>query len=79
MNKIKEEVANGNRPFESSKATFDIPEFAENNYNDKQASKQDHFSSISNEFKPIDVNEFPPNIKDKLDKGKWEKNVPILE
>ena len=94
VNKIKEEVENakrgssysairklGNRPFESSKATFDLPEFVENNFDDKQAAEAlaDHFSSISNEFKPIDVNEFPPNIKEELDKGKREKNVPILE
>ena len=94
MNKIKEEVENGkrgstysairklgDRPFESSRATFDIPEFVENNLDDKQAAEAlaDHFSSISNEFQPIDVDEFPPNIKDELDKGKREKNVPILE
>ena len=93
-NKIQEEVANGkrgssysairklgNRQFEAPVESFDIPEFIENNFDDKQAAEAlaDHFSSISQEFQPIDVNKFPPNIKDELDKGRRDENIPILE
>ena len=78
-NKLKEEVANGkrgstytairklgNRPFDSSPNTFDIPEFVQNNLDDEQAAEAlaDHFSSISQEFQPIDVTQFPPNLRD---------------
>ena len=35
----------------------------------------DFFSSISQEFDPIDVDKFSPAIKDVLEKG---KNEPIL-
>ena len=96
IDKIKEEVSAGkrgssysairklgNKDYEASKGmeTFDIPEFIENNFNDKQSADAlaDYFSSISQEFKPISIDEFPPNIKDELDKGKDQMNVPILD
>ena len=93
-NKLKEEVANGkrgstytairklgNRPFDSSPNTFDIPEFVQNNLDDEQAAEAlaDHFSSISQEFQPIDVTQFPPNLRDELTRGSEEKNIPVLE
>ena len=49
----------GNRDFEDSKGQerFDVPEFVDKNLDDKQSSEAmaDFFSSISQEFDPIDV------------------------
>ena len=95
-NKIHEEVTNGkrgssysairrlgNRDFVESKEanTFDLPEFVDNNLDDKQSAEAlaDYFSSISQEFQPLDVSKFPPNIKDELERGRIEKNIPVLE
>ena len=72
----------GNRDFEDPKGqqTFDIPEFVDNNLNDKESSEAmaDYFSSISQQFDPIDVNKLSPAIKEELDKGRDESNIPIL-
>ena len=94
IEKIKQEVVDGkrgssysalrklgNRDFEDSKGQerFDVPEFVDNNFDDKQSSEAmaDFFSSISQKFDPIDVDKFSPAIKDVLEKGKNEP-VPIL-
>ena len=94
IDKIKEEVSNGNRgssytairklgnrDFTQSKSTvtFDIPELE--NLDDEQSAEvlADFFSSISQEFQPLAVDEFPPNMKEELEKGKYDKNIPVLE
>ena len=60
--------------------TFDIPEFVDNDFTDQQSSEAmaDYFSSISQEFAPIDVDEFPPTIKESLENGKKDTNIPTL-
>ena len=63
-----------------NKETFDIPEFVDNNLDDMQSAEAlaDFFSSISQEFQALDVTKFPPNVKDELEKGKTDKNFPVL-
>ena len=72
----------GNKDYEDHKGQekFDIPEFVENNLDDKQSSEAmaDYFSTISQQFDPIDVNKFSPAIKEELEKGRHEPDVPIL-
>ena len=72
----------GNRDFEVPKGqeNFDIPEYLENDYDDEQISEAmaGYFSAISQEFEPIDVDRFSPLIKEELEKGKLESNIPIL-
>ena len=92
--KITDEVSNGkrgsaystirklgNKQFETCSGTFDIPEFSANNLDDEQVAEAlaDHFSAISQEFNPIDVSKFPPNIIDELERGKMDENIPTLE
>ena len=54
----------GCRDFEvlNNNDTFEIPEFADNNFTDEQSAEAlaDFFSSISQEFVPIDANSFHP-------------------
>ena len=73
----------GNRDFMDSKEaeTFDLPELVDNNFDDKQSAEAlaDYFSSISQEFQPLDVNKLPPNLKDELERGRNDENIPILE
>ena len=61
--------------------TFDLPELVDNNFDDKQSAEAlaDYFSSISQEFQPLDVNKLPPNLKDELERGRNDENIPILE
>ena len=96
IEKIHEEVSNGkrgssysairklgNREFVNHKEadTFDIPEFVDKNFDDKQSAEAlaDYFSSISQEFQHLDPNKFPPNIKDELARGRIDRNFPVLE
>ena len=71
----------GNRNFEDTKAgqTFDIPEFIEHGLDDQQSAEAmaDYFSSISQEFEPVDLNKFSSNLMEELEKGKNSK-TPIL-
>ena len=72
----------GNRDFAESKGreTFDVPEFLDNNFDDNQSAEAlaDFFSSISQEFQPLDVNNFSPDIKDELERGRAETKLPLL-
>ena len=93
MNKIYEEVSNGkrgssysairklgNREFDSFSSTFDVPEFVNDNLDEKQSAEAlaEYFSSISQEFKPLDPDDLPPNVKIELEKGRKEENIPLL-
>ena len=93
MNKIYEEVSNGkrgssysairklgNREFEQSSSTFDVPEFVDDNLDEKQSDEAlaEYFSSISQEFMPLDPDNLPSKVKIELEKGIVEKNLPIL-
>ena len=72
----------GNRHFVQDKGSesFDIPEFVESNLDDHQSAEAlaDFFSSISQEFEPLTVDDLPPNLKVELEKGKHER-VPVLK
>ena len=92
-NKIVKEVAEGkrgstyaairklgNREHEDVD-TFDIPEFAEKNYDDEECAEAlaSYFSTISQEFRPIEVSQFPPNLKIELKNGIDDPDAPVLE
>ena len=72
----------GNREFEVPKGmeSFDIPDFVNNDYTDQQSSDAmaDYFSSISQKFDPIDVDDFSPSIKDVLEHGRNDTDVHFL-
>ena len=72
----------GNRDFEAARnaQNFEIPELVENNLDENQSAEAlaDFFSSISQEFEPINVDRFPPKIRLELEKGRTDENVPIL-
>ena len=73
----------GNREFKQSKGTdtFDVPEFIEQNLDDNESAEAlaDYFSAISQEFKPMDIDQLPPNIKDELERGISAKDFPVLK
>ena len=58
-----------------------MPSHAEENYSPLQSAEKlaDYFSSISQEFKPICIDEFSPRIKTILMAGKTDKAKPVLE
>ena len=56
--------------------TFHIPQFVDNYYDDEKSCET--FSSISQEFDPIDVDKFPIFIKKELDIGRNMAEVPSL-
>ena len=60
--------------------TFDIPEFVDNNLDEKQSAEAlaDYFSPISQQFDPIDVDLFPQNVKEELKRGNIDSNFPLL-
>ena len=72
----------GNRDFEvlSNAASFEIPEFVDNNMNDSQSAEAlaDFFSAISQEFDPVNIDRLPPKIREELEKGKTDSCIPIL-
>ena len=73
----------GNRESEQQKGSdsFDVPEFVEENLDLQQSAEAlaEHFSAISREFQPLNVDELSPAIKDELVRGAKEVNIPILE
>ena len=58
---------------------FDIPSHTEENFSPEQSAEifADYFSSISQEFEPINQSKFTPDLKQKL--ASATANVPILE
>ena len=46
--------------------TFDIPHFVDNDFDDEESCEAmaDFFSTISQEFDPIDIDKFSPSIKE---------------
>ena len=65
----------------SPTSSFEIASFIDGGYSDQQSADllADHFSRISQEFDPIDIDLLPPNIKSELRKGRLEQAGPVLE
>ena len=63
------------------KSNFTLPSHAEEELTPAQSAERlaEYFSLISQEFEPICVENFPPSIKAKLDKGKNDVAKPVLE
>ena len=71
----------GARLGECSKSSFSITSHIEQNLDDTAAAEKiaEHFSSISKEFPPLDVQTLPNRVKDKLSEADAALNCPILE
>ena len=65
----------------SPTSSFEIASFVDEEYSDQQSADllADHFSKISQEFDPIDIDILPPNIKSELRKGRLQQAGPVLE
>ena len=86
--KVKAEVTEGKRSSsyaalrklgvggnDVGKNSFTLPSHADNDLSPQQSADifADYFSAISQEFDPICVSEFPPNIQQKLQDGKSDR------
>ena len=60
---------------------FILPSYSEENLTPVQSAERlaEYFSCISQEFEPIQIENFPPWIKDKLLTGKTDQSKPVLE
>ena len=94
QDKVKSEVTEGKRNScyaalrklgvggkDISKNTFTLPSHADNDYTPEQSAEKfaDYFSSISQEYEPICVDKFTPNIRLQLEDGKTDKSKPVLD
>ena len=61
--------------YDAPKASFEIASFDDQGYSNQESADllADHFSKISQEFDPIDVGRFPPNVRGHLRKGRLEQ------
>ena len=66
---------------QNCKQSFSLPNYEEEDLSPAQSAERlaSYFSSISQEFEPINSDEFPPWIKEKLNYGKLDSSKPILE
>ena len=92
--KVKAEVIEGKRSSsyaalrklgvggnDMGKNSFTLPSHTDNDLSPQQSADifADYFSAISQEFDPICVDEFPPNIQQKLKEGETDRSKPVLE
>ena len=93
IEKITEDVKNGNRsctysalrklgvrPGDNTDNTFTLPSHVDGNLSAQQSAEiiADHFSSISQDYEPIEVDNFPPRIREVL-KYPDLSMTPVLE
>ena len=66
---------------QNSKQGFSLPSYEEEDLSPDQSAERlaEYFSSISQEFEPINLDNFPPWIKEKLIEGKLDPTKPVLE
>ena len=62
-------------------SSFSLPTHIEEDLSPQQCADRfaDYFSHISQEFQPIDLQDFPPNIQNKLKAGESDSSKPVLE
>ena len=65
----------------NARETFEISSFVDQGFSDRQAADHlaDHFSRISQEFDPINIDLFAPNLRYKLKRGWLDQTGPILD
>ena len=70
----------GLRPGETIKNTFQLPNHAQNKTSTAESAEiiADYFSSVSQEFSPLDVSILPPNVQFHLINKTSTENVPTL-
>ena len=63
------------------KCNFTLPSHIDSNLTPAQSAERlgEYFSAISQEFDPISISEFPPWIREKLQKGRKDPTKPVLE
>ena len=63
------------------KNSFTLPSHAEDDLSPQESADifADYFSTISHEFDPICVEDFPPSLKLKIEEGKYDRSKPVLE
>ena len=66
---------------DTGKNTFTLPSHAEDDLSPQQSADifADYFSAISQEYEPISVQNFPPNIQVLLKAGDGDLTKPVLE
>ena len=71
----------GSRLNENEPQTFTLPEFFNEDIPPLEAAERIacHFSSISKEYPPLDVNSLPPRVRDKIQAEDVMKNAPKIE
>ena len=92
MGKIKQEVTEGKRGSsysairkldygQDNKKSFTLPNHAEEDLSNAQSAERlaEYFSTISQEFAPINPQNFPPWMRVKLEEGKSDPAKPVLE
>ena len=62
-------------------ASFTLPSHIEDDLSPQECADRfaDYFSKISQEFQPINIENFPPNIKSKLIASESDSSKPVLE
>ena len=60
---------------------FTLPEHVDNNISEQESAEKiaDYFSNISQEYEPLNFEQLPPNVKNKILRAKDDPNMPILE
>ena len=91
--KILEDVRTGNRncaysalrklgvrPGDATLNTFTLPSHVEKNLSPQESAEliADHFAAISQYYEPINIDRFPPNIRESLS-NHCMSVVPVLE
>ena len=66
---------------QTDRKSFTLPNHAEEDLSPDQSAERlaDYFSKISQDFDPINPQNFPPWIKQKLSDGKSDSQKPVLE
>ena len=71
----------GALPNDSQKSSFETASFEDQGLSNQESADMlaDHFSRISQEFDPDNIDLLPPNVRSELSKGRLEQAGPSLE
>ena len=66
---------------DNRKTSFTLPSHTERNLSPKESADvlADYFSAISQEYDPISIQNFPPNLQLQLSAGESDRTKPVLE
>ena len=71
----------GVRKGDTKDELFVLPNHSEQNLTEEEVAERiaDYFSSISQEFEPLDIDKLPSKIRKSIDDGKSDPDIPKLE